>query len=418
LNKALGVWWDGARVGNLIVNEHGEMEFAYDKAWLKGPNAKPLSLSLPLREERFNRRDARPFFAGLLPEADVRKGVARNIGVSEQNDFGLLDRLGGDVAGALTLLPTDQVPAPQGKVFADTPLDDDELIKLIEKLPREPFLATQSKGVRLSLAGAQNKIPVVLVDGRVALPEEGQATTHILKPAIRDLDFSTENEAFAMRLALITELDVALAEPIKVKDHTYLLVRRYDRDTDENGQVHKMHQEDFCQAMKIAPECKYSDEGGPTFKTSFALLREAATRPAVDTLRLLDAAIFNLTIGNADAHGKNFSLLYEPHQTRLAPLYDLMCTAVYPHVTTNLAMRFAKINDLKDFSPKIWERFAADVEIAPTYVRKRVQELSETIGAKARGVAEVIAQKGFNADGLHQIATLVEQRSADVRAGT
>jgi serine/threonine-protein kinase HipA len=101
--------------------------------------------------------------------------------------------------------------------------------------------------------------------------------------------------------------------------------KRYDRHVDEQGRVQRLHQEDFCQALAITPERKYAAEGGPSFKTSFALVNKVASRPAVAVLKLLDAALFNLVAGNADACGKNFSLLYRPNAA-FAPLYDLMST--------------------------------------------------------------------------------------------
>ena len=99
------MWWDQAVVGLLTQDRSGDMSFGYDPAWVSGDN-RPLSRSLPLRDEPFNRAACRPFFGGLLPEADQRQGAAAALGVSVANDFALLDRLGGDVAGAIMLLPS------------------------------------------------------------------------------------------------------------------------------------------------------------------------------------------------------------------------------------------------------------------------------------------------------------------------
>ena len=181
---------------------------------------------------------------------------------------------------------------------------------MLDMLPSRPLLAGED-GLRLSLAGAQSKVPVVLVDGAVALPAPGQPTTHILKPPISRFSATTENEAFVMRLAAAVGLDVAPVEPRVVRDRTFLLVQRYDRAPAEDGSVRRVHQEDFCQALGIPPEIKYASEGGPGLKDCFALVRRVAARPAVDVLKLLDAVIFNVIAGNADAHGKNFSILYD-----------------------------------------------------------------------------------------------------------
>ncbi|ASY73723.1 HipA protein (plasmid) [Sinorhizobium fredii CCBAU 83666] len=176
------------------------------------------------------------------------------------------------------------------------------------------------------MAGAQSKVPVVLIDRRIALPLPGQATTHILKPPIARFPGTTENEAFVKKLGATIGLDIAPVEPRSAEGRSFLLVERYDRVRDASGVVRRIHQEDFCQALGVPPETKYASGGGPTFKDCFELLRRVSARPATDVLKLLDAAIFNLVVGNADAHGKNFSILYDDHGPRLAPLHDLLST--------------------------------------------------------------------------------------------
>jgi len=221
MTSALSVWWDGAAVGRLTLDEHGDMGFVYSEAWLANPKARPISRSLPKRESPFDRRETRPFFAGLLPEESVRQDVARILGISERNDFALLKALGGDIAGALTLWPEGETPPVYDGTVARDPLDENALIDLLDTLPKRPFLAG-GKGPRLSLAGAQTKLPVVLVGDQIALPAQGEPTTHILKPALRHYPASTENEAFVMQLAAAIGLDVAQAVPRKTKDRTYL----------------------------------------------------------------------------------------------------------------------------------------------------------------------------------------------------
>jgi serine/threonine-protein kinase HipA len=198
--RTLDIWWDGRLVGQLTQDRHGELGFAYAPEWLDDALALPLSASLPKRAEPFSRRECRPFFGGLLPEEGQRDAAAQALGVSRSNDFALLDRLGDDVAGALQLLPPGETPTAPALDHRPTPLDDAGLIRVLDTLPVRPLLAGEA-GLRLSLAGAQSKVPVVLVDGAVALPAPGQPTTHILKPPISRFKATTENEAFVMRLA-------------------------------------------------------------------------------------------------------------------------------------------------------------------------------------------------------------------------
>jgi serine/threonine-protein kinase HipA len=412
MKNTLCVWWDGKVVGRLTLDEHGDMGFAYDAAWLANPEARPISCSLPKREAPFNRRETRPFFAGLLPEESVRQEVARVLGLSERNDFALLKALGGDIAGALTLWPEGEIPPATDGTGPREPLGDNALIDLLDTLPKRPFLAGR---LRLSLAGAQTKLPVVVIDDRIALPAPGEPTTHILKPPLQHYPASTENEAFVMQLAAAIGLDVAPAIPRKTKDRPYLLIKRYDRHIDEQGRVQRLHQEDFCQALAVVPEQKYAAEGGPTVKTSFALLNKAASRPAVEILKLLDAALFNLVAGNADAHGKNFSLLYRPN-TAFAPLYDLMCTVAYPEIDKTLAIKIAGVSDLKEFVPRTWQKFAVDTSIGLPFLRRRVKEICEAAQDHAEHVAQSIADQGFEAEALTRYASIVRSRAGSIAA--
>jgi len=307
VRRVLSVWWDGSIAGTLHLNEHGEMRFTYSAEWITDAARSPISFSLPKRIEPFKQRQCRPFFAGLLPEESQRDAVAGVLGISKRNDFAFLEALGGDVAGALSLWPEGEVPPAANLAAEARALTDTELVDILDALPTRPLLAGR-EGLRLSLAGAQSKLPVVLVDGRVALPAPGQPTTHILKPPIARFPHTTENEAFVMTLAASVGLPVAPVVARVVAGRPYLLIARYDRSFDESGRAHRLHQEDFCQALGIPPERKYAAEDGPTFKACFDLLRRATTVPALAVLSLLDAAIFNLIAGNADAHGKNFSL--------------------------------------------------------------------------------------------------------------
>ncbi|MCY4608642.1 MAG: type II toxin-antitoxin system HipA family toxin [bacterium] len=410
MSRVLHVWWDGTLVGHLTQNRHGELGFAYTDDWLRNENAQPLSASLPKREEPFSRRECRPFFGGLLPEESQRNAAAQALGVSSGNDFALLDGLGGDVAGALQILPPGEFPGEPDLDGLPAPLDEASLIGVLDALPTRPLLAGE-KGLRLSLAGAQSKLPVVLVNGAVALPAHGQPTTHILKPPIARFPGTTENEAFVMRLAAEIGLDVAPVEPRVVGNREFLLVERYDRSLDGDGGVWRVHQEDFCQALSVPPELKYADEGGPTLEDCFALLRNLSALPAVDLLNLLDAVIFNLIVGNADAHGKNFSILYDKRGPRLAPLYDLLSTVSYPDLSPKLAMQIGRCATLQDLDAESWAAFASGAILGLPLVRRRVVEISQGVKARARDIAGTMMYPGLDAGAFSRLAGLVAERA-------
>ena len=411
MSNRLSVWWDSRVTGCLYLGPDGDMQFAYDPAWLEDERLPALSFSLPKQTEPFKRRACLPFFGGILPEEGQRTAIARALGVSADNEFRLLEHLGGEVAGALTLLPEGDVPSSPSDA-APRLLDEASLIQLLDHLPMRPMLAGED-GLRLSLAGAQSKLPVLLIDGQIALPAPGQPTSHILKPPITRFPGTSENEYFCMSLARAIGLDVAPVEMRVVTDRSFLLISRYDRTIGSAGEVTRLHQEDFAQALGVPSHRKYASEGGPNFTDCFALLRRAATRPPRDILRLLDAAIFNLIIGNADAHAKNFSLLHLGGTITLAPLYDLLSTILYPDLSPRLAMKIGGKAVMADIEPRHWDRFASDTELAAPFVRARVQELSNAVVGTIDGE---FAALGWSAPGFSPVKGAVRER-ADLLSG-
>ena len=302
--------------GHLTQDDDGDMTFQYAESWLQRPGAVSLSHSLPLRKERFRRKECRGFFAGILPEESTREIIARNLGISARNDYAMLERIGGECAGAVTFLPHGE-PMPD-RHYGYRELSDEELAAILKELPRRPLLAGE-EGVRLSLAGAQDKLVVRIERGTIGVPLGGAPSTHILKPSVERFDGVVFNEAFCMQLAAAAGLPAAAVQVRDVAGIHYLLVERYDRlhrpVPDGAPVVERLHQEDFCQALGIVSEQKYQKEGGPSLKQCFALLREVSSAPVIDLARLLDDVVFNYIVGNNDAHGKNFSLLYRPGGT-------------------------------------------------------------------------------------------------------
>ena len=237
-------------------------------------------------------------------------------------------------------------------------------------------------GARLSLAGAQSKLPVVLTEGGgIAVPRPGEPSTHLIKPEPERFPGLAANEAFCLTLARAIGLDAVEAEWREVAGRPLLLVARYDR-AGADGRTIRMHQEDFAQALGVPSNRKYATEGGPTFRDAFALLRSAATRPAREVLKLADAAVFNLIIGNADAHAKNFSLLRtDSGEIVLSPLYDLVATHVWGELSPRLAMRFGGAATLEETRGETFARFGEEAGLAPPYVRRRAAVLTRAVQA-------------------------------------
>lgn len=406
----LEVWLFADRVGTLaLVN--GRLNFWYVPGWLSHKDAVALSASLPLQVEPFDDREARPFFAGLLPEGKMRLLIARQFQVSGQNDFALLNYIGGECAGAVTFLEPGQalsVPTRNGDVRW---LNDQEVVAILDELPRHPMLAGQD-GLRLSLAGAQDKLPVVFDGARVGLPLNGAPSSHILKPAIPAVEDSVTNEGFCMALAEAMQLEPAKARVHHVLDRSFLMVERYDRLIDDQGQRKRMHQEDFCQALGVAPEMKYQSEGGPDLVQCFDLVRSATRPNAPQVLRLFDYVIFNALIGNHDAHAKNFSLLYSGNVPVLAPLYDTLSTAVYPALTSKMAMKIGNKYKFSEIQARHWEQFAEAVGFSKAQAKRRILEFAKSLSATARKLQSDPGHSFAGNAVVEQINILIEQRCA------
>ena len=253
----------------------------------------------------------------------------------------------------------------------------------------------------------------VVFDGvQIGLPRNGTPSTHILKPAIQAVEDSVMNEGFCMALAAAMQLKPAKSSMHLVADRGFLLVERYDRLINAQGQRQRLHQEDFCQALGIVPELKYQNEGGPDLVQCFELLRHAARPNAPQVLRLFDCVIFNALIGNHDAHGKNFSLLYAGKTAVLAPFYDLLSTAIYGALTPKMAMKIASKYKFSEIQARHWEQFAAEIGLSKAQAKRRILELAKLLPATARALQSDPAHRFAGNAVVEKINRLIEKRCA------
>ena len=383
--RTLDVYIGDDIVGQLVQDDGGQMSFTYAEGWRNKQGAVPLSQSLPLQAQSFKGKECRGFFGGILPEQEKREIIARNLGISARNDYAMLEQIGGECAGAVTFIPAGEKLPEQH--YGYRPLSPAEIAAILKELPQRPLLAGD-EGIRLSLAGAQDKVVVRIEGDEVSLPLGGAPSTHILKPAVERFAGVVFNEYLCMRLAAASGLPAAAVETRSIDGIDYLLVERYDRAhrTVDGGApvLERLHQEDFCQARGIVSEMKYQKEGGPSLKQCFNLLRDVSSAPVVDLARFLDAVIFNNLIGNNDAHGKNFSLLYhgagtEHLEIRLAPLYDIVSTVYYQELSKDMAMKIGGEYLSEKVVPKDFEQLAEEAGLGKPLVKQRVPELADTV---------------------------------------
>lgn len=284
-------------LGCLERIDNGRLRFSYNSDLPKdlGP---PMSLSLPVRSEPYEDDECRGYFSGLLPEGGFLRSVARAFGVSASNAFSVLAAIGGECAGAVSLSsPGEGTPAPGGPKWLKPP----ELYETLAQTP-ERVMATgmDGEGLRLSLAGAQEKLPVMFGGGRVAITGGDPPSTHILKLPISGHRDTVANENYCLALAAASGLTVAEARARSVSKQasfgespdesiSFLQVTRYDRS--EGPSVRRIHQEDFCQALGRPPEVKYEAEGGPSVADCAGLITRHSAVPARDRSAVLRPAV-------------------------------------------------------------------------------------------------------------------------------
>lgn len=307
-----------------LQEQAGLWRFQYAPDWLNTPTCFALSPHLPLQADPLldgaSQRPVQWYFDNLLPEEGQRLLLAGDARLDAADAFGLLAWYGAESAGSVTLLPPDAAPQSAEPL---RPLPDEALQARIRQLPRAPL--TQAAIKRMSLAGAQHKLAVVLQDGALFEPAGATPSTHILKPDHPDEDYphSVINEWFVMRLAKRLGLDVPDVHRRYVPSPVYL-INRFDRTPGSHG-WQRRHVIDACQLLGLDRSFKYSQGS----LQNLAALANACRSPAVARPRLFGWLVFNVLVGNSDAHLKNLSFLVSHEGVQLAPFYDLLSVASY-----------------------------------------------------------------------------------------
>lgn len=395
--KTLAVYFNGIPTGTLSQDVSGKIAFQYNQEWLLGTGAHPISVSLPLRAEAFSEDECIGFFGGLLPEENIRILIAKNLGITPRNDYAMLREIGGECAGAISLIDPETEPAPIQHAYHRISLS--ELETTLDTLPTRPLLAGEAE-IRLSLAGAQNKLSIYHDEHGYAIPLHESPSTHILKPQSEVFPELIENENYCLQLARDIGLPCAQAHIATVGPHSCLLIKRYDRQG-EGDNLERLHQEDFCQALGISSRYKYQAEGGPSLAQCFELVRTSSARPAKDLIILFEAVLFNYLIGNNDAHGKNFSLLYTVAGTQqhvqLAPLYDLVSTVYYRELSPKMAMKIGSKYLSNDLRFRHWEAYWQAIGFSVKQALQRTMQFMERmdsiLNASPQGTVEETIQE-------------------------
>ena len=376
--ESLNVWCNERLVGHLW-RDQGKMGFRYAEAWLaqtaSAKNSFAISQTMPLEEGEFAPDVADAFFANLLPEGAYRARVVYDLKIPD-TDFDLLRAIGGECAGAISILEEGQQPA---SVYKYHPLSEDEFKNLVLD-QGQTYTPSGETRLRLSMAGAQQKCPIFYEEGAFWLPEGEAPTSHLLKFEILHFRNVPAYETFTSLLARAVGLPVVDVELRTVADSEYMLIKRYDRYRDVNEQLARLHQEDFCQALGFDHASKYQEGGGPSFADCYQLVQRTSSDPETDLQHLLNWQIFNVLAGNSDGHAKNLSLLHgSGSEVRLAPFYDMVCTRAIEGVDHRLALYIGDERAPGQVTMKHWGDLAQQCDLRSDHVEREVRTLASKL---------------------------------------
>ncbi|WP_095090001.1 type II toxin-antitoxin system HipA family toxin [Mesorhizobium sophorae] len=326
----LNVFLNSRLVGVLRRETSGAIDFRYDLDWLGWRATFPISLSLPLREDRYIGEPVINVFDNLLPDSDaIRKRVAERVGAAGTDAYSMLTALGHDCVGALQFLPDGINPGAPGSTDGK-PVDVSEIGDIIRNLAAAPLGMGEDDDFRISIAGAQEKTALLRKDGKWYKPVGTSATTHILKPQIRqlpngiDLSNSVENEYLCLKLLAAFGAPSADAEITDFGERRTLIIERFDRRWTRDNRLLRLPQEDCCQALSFPPTRKYQSDGGPSMRSILELLKGSDTPESAIAMFMRANIVFWL-IGATDGHAKNFSIFLGPGgRFRMTPLYDVL----------------------------------------------------------------------------------------------
>jgi len=402
----LVVAMNGIEVGVLALARSGAMSFRYLPEWFSRAGARAISLSMPLTLSEYRGEVVYNFFDNLLPDSEaIRARMQARFRLGTRHPFDLLASIGRDCIGAIQLYPESSMPGRVGQVTSE-PLTDQNIERLLIGYREAPLGMSQESEFRISLAGAQEKTALLWYEGKWQRPSGSTPTSHIFKLPIGFLDHSNidlrqsgENEWICLQLLAAFGLPVAKAELATFGTQTVLVVERFDRRWSGRGDwLMRLPQEDFCQALGVAPALKYESDGGPGMVDAMRLLL-GSQEAGRDRERFFLAQMLFWLLAAIDGHAKNFSLFLEPGSAyRMTPLYDvisaypLMAQGSLPRERAKMAMavkgksrhyRWARIE------PRHFLSTAEQVG----FPQERVRELMQDIAERAEGIVDDLASR-------------------------
>lgn len=446
----LSIWTDTHHVADITHDARQDTwGLAYSPDWYQRADSFALCPSLPIPQPgRYNAIRYRPgavkrFLENLLPEGSTLDAVASSQRISKNNIFSLIRTVGAETTGAFRfLVPNDdsahlQIGIPPRQVTVD------ELHKRIAVRAHRPLVEWDGK-IRMSVAGFQDKLPLYFhesqdmsADTLMFLPDYPLASTHILKPQPPEIEYMVANEHYCMKLAKAMGLPVADVAILRVPEPT-LAVARFDRRLapanmpgiasahlpkgEQLRPIERIHIIDACQAYDLPVSFKYERNfgsgrdvahirDGMSLPRLFRLARVFAVSPASAKRSILQWALFQLLIGNYDAHGKNFSFYMTHAGLQPAPWYDMVSVAQYPAFTRELAMAFGDAFTLNELSGMEMAQFAVSCDIELRFLAREATRLCKLAKRSAQTTLDANAYNDEEHAFVQQIADFVMQQA-------
>lgn len=415
--------------GSLTRQANNLLRLEYDAEYASAVDSTPLSLSLPLvirtHTDTPAKRTVSNFLWGLLPDNElVLSRWARHYQVRDTSPFFLLGTpVGEDCAGAVAFCEQADVSRHLGRAGSVEWLADSDMEELLRdlRLDRTAWLGRDFAG-QFSLAGAQAKTALVFEKGRWGRPSGSRPTTHIVKPASAGWSDQDVNEHVCLVAARRAGLTTAKSWIAHFGDESAIVLERYDR-AKVKRRITRIHQEDLCQAMGLHPTAKYENNGGPSAASIAKLLqRTMSSREAQRAVwGFVDALAWNWLVAGTDAHAKNYSLLLNQRDVRLAPLYDISSILPYlgergpdGEVIQGRRVRMAmKVGGEYKLEPprNTWRAAASDLGLPAGEVIARVGELADSVPSAFAAAAADSSVAGLHSDVIEKLVEAVSVRA-------
>ncbi|MFZ2239136.1 MAG: type II toxin-antitoxin system HipA family toxin [Gordonia amarae] len=384
--RMLHVVMNGHVIGDVQRTGKRRLRLRYDVG--TGAGFTPLSVSMPGPTGRYREGTIGPWLEGLLPDRpETLRQWRRQFGIAaDLSPFALLGHVGEDVAGAAQFVRPERLESVLRGTGATTELSASEIADMLRRaLADLPTSAPGSTTGKFSLAGAQAKIALHRTADGWSDPSGAVPSTHIIKPAIPTMPDQDLVEVVTMRAASALGLFTARCGIEHFGDERAIVIERYDRVGQSGGRWTRVHQEDMCQALGVAPFRKYESQGGPGATAVADLIRRVSDDPDTDNRRFAQALVFNWLVCGTDAHARNYSLLLSGSSVRLAPLYDLNSHLAFSVGSGNdLSMSVGGVFRASRLSVADWLGLASGLHVDRDW-------LADEIGRQAGEVVAAIA---------------------------